>query len=163
MEAAVRAALDRFGRIDALVNNAGNFFAGFEELSPEQFEQQLTTNLVTAGVTRAVLPRCAAALGEHHHDLLDRRDRRTGVLFCQLRLEVPAQGWNSLRFEVEPFGMDTTIVEPGFFRTELLRRNPPRSGSVDRGLGRAHRRNSARREAMSGKQSNDPAEPRKRW
>src|SRR4029079_19167069 len=41
-EAAVRAAVDRFGRIDVLVNNAASFHAGyFEELTPEQFEQQL--------------------------------------------------------------------------------------------------------------------------
>src|SRR4051812_47358967 len=45
-KAAVQATLDRFGRIDVLVNNAGNFFAGFfEELSVAQFEQQLATNL----------------------------------------------------------------------------------------------------------------------
>jgi len=57
-EAAVQAASERFGRIDVLVNNAGNFFAGFfEELTPEQFEAQLTTNLLgPLNVTRAVLP-----------------------------------------------------------------------------------------------------------
>jgi NAD(P)-dependent dehydrogenase (short-subunit alcohol dehydrogenase family) len=54
-EAAVRAAIVRFGRVDVLVNNAGNFYAGyFEELSPEQIERSLTTNLVgPMNVTRA--------------------------------------------------------------------------------------------------------------
>ena len=57
-EAAVRAAIDRFGRIDVLVNNAASFYAGyFEELTPEQFERQLSMSLIgPMNVTRAVLP-----------------------------------------------------------------------------------------------------------
>ena len=57
-EAAVKAAVDRFGGIDVLVNNAASFYAGFfEELTPEQMDRQLTTSLIgPMNVTRAVLP-----------------------------------------------------------------------------------------------------------
>ncbi len=54
----MRAAVDRFGRIDVLVNNAASFYAGyFEELSPEQMDRQLAASLTgPMNVTRAVLP-----------------------------------------------------------------------------------------------------------
>src|SRR6267154_2093003 len=57
-EAAAGAAVGRFGRIDVLVNNAGNFYAGFfEEISPEDFRAQVETTLFgPVNVTRAVLP-----------------------------------------------------------------------------------------------------------
>ena len=57
-QAAVRTAVDRFGRIHVLVNNAASFYAGyFEELTPEQFDRQLATSLIgPMNVTRGVLP-----------------------------------------------------------------------------------------------------------
>jgi NAD(P)-dependent dehydrogenase (short-subunit alcohol dehydrogenase family) len=57
-EAAVGAAVARFGRVDVLVNNAASFYAGyFEELPPEQFDRQLAASLIgPMNVTRAVLP-----------------------------------------------------------------------------------------------------------
>ena len=69
------------------------------------------------------------------------------------------EGWmESLRFEVEPFGIHTTIVEPGFFRTELLTKESTAYADLSsRRLRRAHRRDSASWKAMSGKQTNDPA------
>jgi NAD(P)-dependent dehydrogenase (short-subunit alcohol dehydrogenase family) len=57
-ESAVKAAVEKFGRLDVLVNNAANFDAGFfEELTPEQMERQLSTSLIgPMNVTRAFLP-----------------------------------------------------------------------------------------------------------
>src|SRR5688500_5458921 len=57
-ETAVEAAVERFGGIDVLVNNAASFEAGFfEELSPEQIERQFAVSVFgPMNVTRAVLP-----------------------------------------------------------------------------------------------------------
>ena len=123
-EAAVRAAVDRFGRIDVLVNNAGNFFAGyFEELTPEQIERQLGTLLIGAmNVTRAVLPVMRKQRSGHIISISSTAGI-VGFAFCSAyaAAKFGVEGWmESLEQEVAPFGITTTIVNPGFFRTELL-------------------------------------------
>ena len=122
--AAVRAAVDRLGRIDVLVNNAGNFFAGyFEELTPEQVDRQLGTLLIgPMNVTRAVLP-VMRKQGSGHVISISSTAGLVGFAFCSAyaAAKFGLEGWmESLQQEVALFGIATTIVNPGFFRTELL-------------------------------------------
>jgi NAD(P)-dependent dehydrogenase (short-subunit alcohol dehydrogenase family) len=123
-EAAVQAAVDRFGRIDVLVNNAGNFYAGFfEEISPEDFRAQLETTLFgPLNVARAVLP----VMRAQRSGLVVTISSTAGIVgqeFCTAyaAAKFGVEGWvESLTPEVAPFGIRTMLVEPGFFRTELL-------------------------------------------
>jgi NAD(P)-dependent dehydrogenase (short-subunit alcohol dehydrogenase family) len=124
-EAAVQAAVDRFGRIDVLVNNAGTFEAGFfEELAPEQIERTLAANLVgQMHVTRAVLP----VMRRQHAGQIITISSTAGLASAAEFTSAYAaskfglEGWmEALRVEVAPFGIHTTVVNPGFFRTELL-------------------------------------------
>ncbi|MGW3980982.1 SDR family oxidoreductase [Streptomyces mirabilis] len=123
-EAAAQAAVDRFGRIDVLVNNAGNFFAGyFEEITPAQMRRQIETNLFgPMNVTRAVLPVLRKQRAGHIITLSSSAGL-IGQEFCvaYAASKFGVEGWmESLRYDVEPYGIRTTVVEPGFFRTELL-------------------------------------------
>jgi NAD(P)-dependent dehydrogenase (short-subunit alcohol dehydrogenase family) len=123
-QAAVDAAAARFGRIDVLVNNAGNFYAGFfEEISPEDFRAQLETNLFgPLNVTRAVLPVMRAQRAGHVVTISSTAGL-IGQEFCTAYAasKFALEGWmESLTPEVAPFGIRTTVVEPGFFRTDLL-------------------------------------------
>lgn len=123
-QAAVEAAVAKFGRIDILVNNAGNFFAGFfEELSPEQVRNQIETLLFgPMNVTRAALP----VMRKQRSGLLLTISSTAGIagqMFCTAyaAAKFGIEGWmESLTPEVAPFGIRTMLVEPGFFRTELL-------------------------------------------
>ena len=123
-EQAVRAAVERFGRIDVLVNNAGNFYAGyFEELAPEQIERQLATNLIgPMSVVRAVLPVMREQRSGHIVSISSGAGL-VGFEFCSAYAasKFGLEGWmESLGPEVAPFGIHTTIVEPASFRTEAL-------------------------------------------
>ena len=123
-QTAVGAAVARFSRLDILVNNAGNFFAGFfEELSPDQVRDQIETLLFgPMNVTRAVLP----VMRTQRSGLvvtISSTAGITGQLFCTAyaAAKFGVEGWmESLTPEIAPFGIRTMLVEPGFFRTELL-------------------------------------------
>ena len=123
-EAAVRAAVERFGRIDVLVNNAASFYAGyFEELTPEQTDRQLAASLIgPMNVTRAVLPVMRKQRSGHIISI----SSTAGLVGFEFGTAYAASKFGlegfmeSLHAEVAPFGISTTIVNPGFFRTELL-------------------------------------------
>jgi NAD(P)-dependent dehydrogenase (short-subunit alcohol dehydrogenase family) len=122
--AASQAAVDRFGRIDVLVNNAGNFYAGyFENISPDDFRAQMETNFFgPLNVTRAILPTMRAQRSGQIitvSSLAGLIGQEFVVAYAASKFAV--EGWmESLRFDVAPFSIKTMIVEPGFFRTELL-------------------------------------------
>lgn len=123
-ENAVKAAIEKFGTIDVLVNNAANFVAGFfEELTQEQIGQQLQTSLIGPMiVTRAVLPVMRKQRSGHIISISSTAGL-TSFDFCSAysASKFGLEGWmQSLQSEVSPFGIHTTIVNPGFFRTELL-------------------------------------------
>lgn len=122
--AAVQAAVDRFGRIDVLVNNAGNFYAGFfEEITPEDFRRQIETTMFgPMNVTRAALPIMRA----QRSGLVVTISSTAGIaggefLTAYAASKFGVEGWaESLAPEIAPYGIRSMIVEPGFFRTELL-------------------------------------------
>jgi len=123
-EAAAKATIDHFGRIDVLVNNAASFYAGFfEELSQRQMDVQLATSLVgPMNVTRALLP----FMRKQRAGKIISISSTAGIVgyeFCTAysASKFGLDGWmEALQTEVDAFGIQTMIVNPGFFRTELL-------------------------------------------
>jgi NAD(P)-dependent dehydrogenase (short-subunit alcohol dehydrogenase family) len=161
-EAAVNAAVDRFGRLDVLVNNAASFEAGyFEELSAEQIERQLAVSLIgPMNVTRAVLPVMRTQRSGHIVTI----SSLAGLVGSEYTSAYVASkfgvdGWmESLAPEVEPFGIHTTVVNPGFFRTELLTQESTNYAVAS--IEDYAERSAATREffeSMNGKQGGDPA------
>jgi len=161
-DAAVGATLERFGHIDVLVNNAGNFFAGFfEELSREDFRAQVETNLFgQMNVTRAVLP----VMRARRRGLVVTISSTAGIVgqpfvSAYATAKFGIEGWmESLTPEIAPFGIRTMIVEPGFFRTELLSEQSTKypEPSID-DYAETTRQTVAGWKKMSGLQTGDPA------
>ena len=161
-ESAAKASVDKFGRIDVLVNNAANFYAGFfEELLPEQMERQLSTSLIgPMNVTRAVLP----VMRKQRSGLIITISSTAGLIGFEFGTAYAAskfglEGWmQSLQAEIEPFGIDTITVNPGFFRTELLTEES--TNFAERTIADYNERRAKQMEfwkGYNGQQSGDPA------
>ena len=160
-KAAVDAGVERFGRIDVLVNNAGNFYAGFfEEISPEDFRAQVETNFFGAvNVTRAMLP----ILRAQRHGLIVTISSTGGItgqafVSAYSAAKFAIEGWmESLAPEISGFGIRTMLVEPGFFRTELLTDESTKwpEPSID-GYAEKTRETVAAWKGMNGWQGGDP-------
>jgi len=161
-EAAVKAAVDRFGHIDVLVNNAANFYGGyFEELTPEQIERQLATGLIgPMNVTRAVLPVMRKQRSGHIISI----SSGAGLVGFEFNSAYAAakfglEGWmESLAPEIAPLGISTTIVNPGFFRTELLTQTSALHAELSiADYADRHAERVQWYQAMNGLQAGDPA------
>jgi len=162
IDTGVNSTIRKFGTIDVLVNNAGSFYAGFfEELSQSQVERQIATNLFgPINVTRAVLPVMRKSKSGHIISI----SSTAGLVGYELCTAYAAskfglEGWmESLQIEVAPFGIHTTIVDPGFFRTNLLE---PSSTTWSENQVEDYAARIAilrpRWESMSGQQGGDPA------
>jgi NAD(P)-dependent dehydrogenase (short-subunit alcohol dehydrogenase family) len=161
IEAAVQAAVERFGRIDVLVNNAGyGLFGHFEELQPEAIERQFATNVFgLMHVMRAVLP----VMRRQRSGRVFNLSSVGGALgfegasvYCASKFAVEGLS-ASVALEVARFGITVTVVEPGFFRTDFLQPASIRYAAASIGDYADGTSIEDMYEAYNGRQAGDPA------
>lgn len=121
---AVKAALDKFGRIDVLVNNAGfGLLGAIEESSDADVRRMYDTNVFgLLNITRTVLPTLRAQRSGHVINMSSIGGYRAVAGFgAYSSTKFAVEGLTeALRAELEPLGIHATVVEPGYFRTDFL-------------------------------------------
>jgi NAD(P)-dependent dehydrogenase (short-subunit alcohol dehydrogenase family) len=159
IEDAVKAALDRFGRIDVLVNNAGIGSVGAVEMvEPGHLRDVMDTMFFGAvALTQAVLPHMRA---QEDGAIVQISSQGGQVVlpgfgaYCAAKFALEAMS-EALAYEVGPLGIRVLIVEPGSFRTALLSGTMHRSPEIDAYAGTANATR-AGAEAADGTQPGDP-------
>lgn len=122
--AAAEQAVKRFGRIDVLLNNAGYGLLGaVEEATAEEIEKLYATNVFgVLKVTRAILPHMRRQRSGHVVNISS-IGGYTGFpgwgVYGSTKFAIEGLS-ESLAMEVKPLGINVTVVEPGFFRTDFL-------------------------------------------
>jgi NAD(P)-dependent dehydrogenase (short-subunit alcohol dehydrogenase family) len=157
--AAAQAAVDHFGRIDVVVNNAGYGHVGaVEELTDAEMRGQYEVNLFgVLNVTRAVLPHMRRRRSGH----LVQMSSLNGVVglaggghYAATKFAVEGLS-ESLAEEVEPLGIRVTIVEPGPYRTGFAGAGARHARPIDDYAPTA----GAAREAIAELDGNQPGDP----
>lgn len=160
IDEAVKAAIDQFGRVDVLVNNAGYGVSGaIEEVSEEEFLPMFDTNVFgLLRVTRALLPQ----FREHRSGNIVNLSSIGGLI------GTPGVGYyNASKFavnglsealagEMEPLGVHVTIVEPGPFRTDFLGRSATVAEHQIEDYKESAGKSRTYFETQAGKQAGDP-------
>ncbi|MGX1159938.1 NADP-dependent 3-hydroxy acid dehydrogenase YdfG [Arthrobacter sp. SLBN-100] len=161
VNSAVEQAKARFGGIDVLVNNAGyGYRAAVEEADDADVRQLFDTNVFGAvDMIKAVLP--------------DMRARRYGSIVnissIGARITPAGSGYysatkaalegisGSLRRELQPLGINVTVIEPGAFRTDFAGRSLTQSASPIEDYAETAGKRRKENDTMHGNQPGDPA------
>jgi NAD(P)-dependent dehydrogenase (short-subunit alcohol dehydrogenase family) len=114
---------EEFGRVDVLINNAGYAGAGFvEEVSMDEYRRQFETNVFgVIAVTKAFLPLMRM---QKQGCIINISSISGKVAFPGLSPYVASkhaiEGWSeSLRLEMQPFGVKVVLIEPGSYKTNI--------------------------------------------
>jgi NAD(P)-dependent dehydrogenase (short-subunit alcohol dehydrogenase family) len=127
IQSAVAETLRQFGSIDVLVNNAGYGLTGpFEGITDDQVQRQFETNVFgLMRVTRALLPHFRSKQSGVVVNISSMGGRITFPFYSLYHgTKWAVEGFTeSLRYEVEPFGIRLKLIEPGAIKTDFYGRS----------------------------------------